>query len=91
MTIIETNCGICHRAIDIPEDAIRICALCVSKGEQHPHDLIEKGRKYDELKALIKKVQPEIERSINLTPSGHFRNILTELNIELLQALNPKP
>ena len=54
-------------------------------------ELAIKDKKIAELKALIMKTQPEIERSINLTPSGHFRNILTDINIELLQALNPKP
>ena len=53
-------------------------------------ELAIKDKKIDELKKVLKRAQSVIEIVINATPTSFYRNRLTDLNIQILQALNPK-
>jgi len=70
--------------------------------EQHPHDLIEKGKKYEALKILhtkavaqnarFKKALEEISEgkgAYKMDPYEHARSCIEDMKLLATQALNP--
>ena len=66
------------------------CEKCAGTGEldlsEHPHDLIEKGRKYDELKASHERVVKALEAAaFDLRIRKQMKENLTPMQLSILE------